>query len=547
VVVRATIADERRWHEHANGHWIDRFIDGYVREAAASVPSRLGLIDGDVRLTYGQLDDAIARVVGQLFELGVGKGDVVSWMLPNWHESYLVHHAVLRLGAVSNPIVPSSRHREVEYILARAESKVVVVPDVFRGYRYVEMINEVRARLPALRHVVVVRPVDAVPELSFEDLLRHSGREPTVDRSADDAVLLMFTSGTTARPKGVVHTHNTLDYENRSIIETFGLGEDDRVWMPSPVTHVTGLLYGLQLPAMLTNMVVLQDVWDAGAGLCLIAEHRCTFTVAATPFLHGLTHHPEVDSFDLDCLRIFACGGADVPPALVHEARRRLLCHVARVYGSTEFPTLSTTGPGDSPHKAAETDGHAISAATCRIVDPTDADVSAGVVGELLVKGPEALVGYLDPSDEQGAFTADGWFRTGDLAVSDADGYLTIRGRIKDIIVRGGENISATEIENLLFAHPLVSEIAIVAMPDPVLVERACAFVVPSAAGAPTLDQLVGFLHDSGVSKQKYPERLEIVSTLPKTQSGKVRKVALRERIRARMQGEEDARCAAQR
>lgn len=531
MVVLAKIAGERRRRDRGDGSWADRFVDAYVRDAAAQVPARIGVVDGAVQLTYSQLDNSIDRIAGRLAELGVAKGDVVSWLLPNWHESYLLHYAALRLGAVSNPIVPASRHREVEYVLARAQSKVVVIPGRFRGFSFPEMLGELRPRLPDLRHVVVARPGDRAADLSFDELLRHPGGALAVDRSPDDAVLLMFTSGTTAHPKGVIHTHNTFDYENRSLIKLFGLGEEDRIWMPSPVTHVTGMLYGLQLPAMLRTMVVLQDIWEAGAGLRLIAEHRCTFTVAATPFLHGLTHHPELDDFDLSCLKTFACGGADVPPALVREARRRLSCHVTRVYGSTEFPTLSATGPGDSPDKAAETDGHAIGAATYRIVDEQGSDVQSGATGELLVQGPEAMAGYQDPADDSGAYTADGWFRTGDLASHDVDGYLTIRGRIKDIIVRGGENISATEVESLLFEHPMVSEVAIVAMPDPVLVERACAFVVPAAEGVPTLADLTSFLQARRVSKQKYPERLEIVSELPKTQSGKVQKFRLRERI----------------
>jgi cyclohexanecarboxylate-CoA ligase len=541
MVVLANVAEERRQRERAAGTWADRFIDGYVNAAAVQVRSQVALVDGDVQLTYGQLDIAINSVAGRLLELGIDKGDVVSWQLPNWHESYMLHHAVIRLGAVSNPIVPTNRHREVEYILAQAKSKVVVIPETFRAFDYAEMINELRSGLPDLQHVVVARPVNSVPTLSFEHLRQHSGGVPTVDRSPDDAVLLMFTSGTTARPKGVVHTHNTLDYENRSIIEVYGLTEEDRVWMPSPVTHVTGMLYGLQLPAMLRNMVVLQDIWEPGVGLRLIADNRCTFTVAATPFLHGLTYHPQLDSFDISSLRVFACGGADVPPGLIREARRRLSCYVTRVYGSTEFPTLSTTGPNDFADKAADTDGHAIAAATYRLINGKDADVAVGAIGELLVRGPEALAGYQDPADEQGAFTDDGWFRTGDLATYDAEGYVTIRGRKKDIILRGGENISVTEVESLLFEHPMVTEIAIVAMPDPILVERACAFVVPSSVGVPTLVGFAEFLGAKGVSKQKFPERLEIVSELPKTQSGKVQKFRLREDVRAMVQKEQEA------
>ena len=529
----ADVAAGRRSQEREAGNWSDAFVDGHVRAAAQLAPAELAIVDGDVRLRYAELDAAIDSVGRALSGLGVGKGDAVSWQLPNWHEAYILHHAVMRIGAVSNPIVPIYRQRDVEYMLTQARSKVVVVPEVFRGFDYAAMISELRPMLPDLENVVIVRPTKPHGCLGFEELLGGTGSADEVDRSPDDAILLMFTSGTTARPKGVVHTHNTLDYENRSIIEVYGLTEDDRVFMPSPVTHVTGMLYGLQLPAMLRTTVVLQDVWEPLAALELISGERCTFTVAATPFLHGLTYYPKLDRFDLSALRVFGCGGADVPPALIREARVRLDCFVTRVYGSTEFPTLSTTGPNDPPDRGADTDGHAIAAAAYRIVDERTVDVAVGQLGELLVRGPEALAGYQHSADDVEAFTRDGWFRTGDLASSDHEGYVTIRGRKKDIILRGGENISVKEVEDLLFEHPMVSEIAIVAMPDPVLVERACAFVVPSAIGKPSVADFAEFLGAAGVAKQKFPERVEIVPELPKTQSGKVQKFVLRDEVRA--------------
>ena len=351
----------------------------------------------------------------------------------------------------------------------------------------------------------------------------------------------MFTSGTTADPKGVLHTHNTLDYENRSIIEVYGLGPDDVVFMPSPVTHITGLLYGLQLPAMLGTRVVLQDVWDPAAALRLIEAERCSFTVAATPFLHGLVHHPDLASFDVSSLRVFACGGADVPPALIRQAGEWLGGMATRVYGSTEFPTLSTSPPHAPQDKRTDTDGRVIGAAEYRIVDDADVDLPVGEVGELLARGPELFPRYLRDSDNDGAVTPDGWFHTGDLAVADAAGYVSIRGRKKDIVLRGGENISVTEVENLLFEHPAVREVAIVAMPDPVLTERACAFIVPESGPVPTLQDLAQFLLSKQLAKQKLPERLEIVAELPKTQSGKVQKFRLRELIRDKLAVTADA------
>jgi cyclohexanecarboxylate-CoA ligase len=545
-MVAVTVDAARRDAYRRAGHWLDRFVDSHVGQAAAARPEAVAVVDGRTVFTYADLDRLVGAAASGLRGLGIGSGDVVSWQLPNWHEALVLHHAVLRLGAVSNPIVPIYRGREVRYMLGEARSRVMVVPETFRGFGYAAMVQELQADLPDLEQVVVVRPMGHT-RLSFDALIAtgskaaglSAGEVECGSRSPDDPALLMFTSGTTADPKGVIHTHNTLDYENRSIIEVFGLGQGDVVFMASPVTHVTGLLYGLQLPAMLGVPVVLQDVWDADAALDLLQRHRCSFTVAATPFLHALVHHPHLPSHDLSALRVFGCGGADVPSALIRDAEERIGCRATRVYGSTEFPTLSTSPP-DAPlaHRAA-TDGRPIGGAEYRILDEDDRDLPAGSVGELLVRGPEQFVGYLRPVDEVGAVLPDGWFRTGDLAVADDEGQLAIRGRKKDIILRGGENISVTEVEDLLVRHPAVQEIAVVAMPDPVMVERACAFVVPTPGERPALADLATFLIDQDVAKQKIPERLVLVAELPKTQSGKVQKFRLREQARAFTNGGE--------
>ena len=530
--VEVPVSAERARREREEGRWLDRLVDGYASEAARLTPSAPAVIDGPVCLSYEDADRRICATAASLLDLGVARGEAVSWQLPNWHEAYVLHQAILRIGGVSNPIIPIYRQRELTYILGQAGSRVVVMPETFRGFSHADMLADIRPSLPALEHVVLCRPSGASGFADFADLAAGDRRPGPVERSPDDPMLLLFTSGTTALPKGAVHTHNTLDYENRSIIDVFGLTASDVVFMPSPVSHITGLLYGLQLPAMLGTAVVFQDVWDPGVALELIERHRCTFTVAATPFLHGVTYHPRLGSFDVSSMRVFACGGADVPPGLIRDARERLGCVASRIYGSTEFPTLSTCGPGDPAAKGATTDGRAIGAARCRVVDTDDRVLPPGEAGELLVTGPELFLGYLRHGDDLGSFTPDGWFRTGDMAVLDADGYLTIRGRKKDIVLRGGENISVAEVEDLLFDHPRISEIAIVAMPDPVMVERACAFIVPQGDTPPTLEDLAGYLGERGVAKQKIPERVEVVSELPKTLSGKVQKFRLRDAIR---------------
>jgi cyclohexanecarboxylate-CoA ligase len=456
---------------------------------------------------------------------------VVSWQLPNWVEAAVVHLAALRVGAISNPIVSIYRHAEAKFILRQAASKVVFVPTTFRGFDYPGMLAEIRAELPDLHAVVTVGGDEVGGDVGFSALIAQGRtRAPrAVEGSANDPALLLYTSGTTAAPKGAVHTHNTLDYEIRSLIDFFRLSHNDVVFMPSPVGHITGVLCGIQLPVMLGAAMVLLDVWEPGQALSLIAAHRCSFTVAATPFLHGLLHHPGLSTTDTSALRVFMCGGADVPPELIRSASAALDCTVVRAYGSTEYPTATGSNAHDSLDKRAGTDGRAMGAAQLRVVEASGSDAPAGVVGKVLVRGPELFVGYLDATLNDDAFSPGRWFRTGDLGRLDADGYLEITGRYKDIIIRGGENISVKEVEDHLLGHPKIAEVAVVATPDSVLGERVCAVVVPASGQTITLADLTEWLSAARFAKQKLPERLIVLDELPRTPAGKVQKFKLRE------------------
>jgi len=393
------------------------------------------------------------------------------------------------------------------------------------------MAARIREIAPELKHVIDVRSTGTQQGFSF-DVGAALSKQDVPAKKASDIAVLLYTSGTTSDPKGVLHSHNTLDYENRTILELYGLTESDVVFMPSPLAHITGVLYGLHLPLMLGATVVLQPVWEPLRALQLIHQYRCSFTVAATPFLHGLTHHPALADHDLSSLRVFACGGADVPPELILQAERSIGCLTTRVYGSTELPTLSAGGPGSPLEKRARTDGALLAMAEARIVDEEDRDLAPGTAGDLLVRAPELFLGYLDATLNQDSFTTGGWFRTGDIA-SIVDGWLTIHGRRKDIIIRGGENISAKEIEDLLFQHPNVADVAVIGMPDPILVERVCAYIVAKGK-PPVLEDIVAFLRTQRIANQKLPERLEVVAELPRTASGKIQKFKLRADIAAK-------------
>ncbi|MDW3214601.1 MAG: AMP-binding protein [Ilumatobacteraceae bacterium] len=499
-------------------------LGSYVATAASHAPDAPALVEGTRRITNAGLYSDVRRLVGGLRSIGVTRGDVVTLELPNWWETTVAIHATLRTGAAVNPVVPIYRDREVAFIVGQARPRVLLIPHRFRGFDYVAMCERVLRRDEHAPTVIVVRPEGPLPAgyLSFDELLA-SGEPDGADHGrVDDIALLLYTSGTTADPKGVLHDHRTLHHENVSIVDLFRLDGESIVFMGSPVTHITGFLYGVLLPPMLGTTAALLDIWDASTARDLIDRERCRFTVGATPFLAGLTSNYESDPGDCP-LTAFACGGADVPPDLVRRARDVLDATVVRVYGSSEFPTVSCTGPEGSAELAAETDGPPIGEITCRITDADDG------VGELEARGPERFLGYLDASLNADAFTTDGWVRTGDLAAIGPDGAITIHGRKKDIIIRGGENISVREVEEVLLDHPAVKDIAIVAMPDERMGERACAFVVAANDAVPTLPLLVAYLEQRGLARQKFPERVEIVDELPRTASGKVQKFVLRD------------------
>lgn len=505
------------------GIWLGETIDEPLRRGAAAYPDRLALVDRERRYSYRELWATIERAAGMLSERGVGRGDVVSFQLPNWAEAAVLQHAIGLLGAVGNPIIPIYRGHELGFILRQAESRVLVIPDMFRRFDYREMAAGLLDECKLLEHVLVVGEAGDGME-SFAEALAAAKPVKEPARDPGDVVLLLYTSGTEADPKGVLHSHETLTYECRSIIDLYRLGSEDSVFMPSPLTHITGLLYGLMLPFMLGTKVVLQDVWEPNAALDLIERESLTFTVGATPFLHGIVHSER----RTESLRVFGCGGADVPPALIVEARA-IGIHASRLYGSTECPTSTGTSIDEPGDRGATTDGAAIGADELRIIDEDGRPLPVGERGELQVRGPDLCLGYLDAALNQKAFTADGWFRTGDLAVVDESGYFRIAGRAKDVILRGGENLSAKEIEDLLFEHPDVDEIAIVGFPDTVLGERSCAVVV--SAKRLELTDLVDYLRSRSVANQKLPERLLQVERLPKTASGKVQKYRLREQV----------------
>jgi cyclohexanecarboxylate-CoA ligase len=430
-------------------------------------------------------------------------------------------------GAVASPLTPTLRHAEVAFVLEQTGAQLAVVPQSFRGFDHAAMLTDIGFN--GTTWLARTGELDAI--LSGE-----VAQEPTdVHVSVDDAALVLWTSGTTSQPKGVVHTHQSLRHEADSLGDAHAFGPDDRQLLPMPMTHVAGFTYGVLMPMCLGVSAVLMDVWEPGAALELVARERVSVMISTPVFVRSMIDHPDFAAADTSTVRLLSIGGAGVAPSTVREGAASFGgaggCWCKRTYGSTEYPTLTTGVLGDDPELQATNDGRLIGPAELRIVDPvTLTDVVDGRPGELWARGPEMFNGYLDPALDAEAFAPDGWFRTGDLATY-ANGYLTIVDRLKDIVIRGGENISAAEVEHALLSHPAVADCAVVAMPDPVMGERTCAFVIPRAGEVPTLAALAAHVAAQGLAPFKRPERLELRDALPRTPSGKVQKGPLRDEV----------------
>jgi cyclohexanecarboxylate-CoA ligase len=522
-----------RWRR--DGLWRGETIWAVFAATAGRAGAKAALVEDEVATSFTALAARAERLAGGLAGLGLGAGDVVSIQLPNWTETVVVLLACARLGAVANPILPAYRRRELAFILAEAGPRVLFVPGRYRDADHRALVGELRPELGFLEHVVVVRDAARAGEHAWDTLAAAPPLATAPPTDAGAIALLLYTSGTTAESKGVLHSHDTLLAEARSLGPAHGLTAADTVLMPSPLTHISGIAHALLAPVVFGTTAVLMERWDPGAALALIAARRVTYMVGAPTFLRDLLAHPALDRAATATLRLFSCGGADVEAALVREATARLGCVVKRVYGSTEFPTVTATGPDDPPERRVDGEGRPIGATEIRLVDDGGADVPSGHEGEILARGPECFLGYRNAALNADAFTADGWFRTGDLGTLDREGYLRITGRRKDIIIRKGENISARELEDLLVLHPAVAEVAVVALPDPARGEIACA-VLRARAGTrpPSLGELTDHLTAHGLSRRKLPERLELVEDFPRTASGKILKRALRERFGAR-------------
>jgi acyl-CoA synthetase len=526
-----------RYEEYRRlGYISDMTMSASVRRAARQWGSRPALVEADRQLTYHELLECVERVGAWLTDAGIGPGDVVCWQTPNWWEAHVLGLAVWHVGAVSSPIAPFYREHELRHVVEQVRPAVVVAAASFRGFAHAEAFDDLLADVGRSAIPKIVLRGFRSGWTAFEDVISHGRRAESAVTGADEPCLVLFTSGTTSKAKAAVHSSRTLLAETRQLADAWGLGWEDVAYMAAPLQHITGVLNAMTIPLLVGACAVIAERWDPERAVADMTRHRVTYSAGATVFLQELTESARDARIHLP-LRMFACGGAAVPRAVMERSEEQGI-PAARVYGMTELPTVTVMNRAYPFDMRSDTDGAVAPGVEVQVVDDRSVALPTGFAGELIVRGPERMLGYLDPVANQAALDDAGWFHTGDVGVLDGNGFVTITGRLKDVINRGGEKFSARDIEDLLAAHPAVRQAAVVAGPDPRFGEVPVAFIVLEGGGQASANELSGHLHATGLARQKTPVAWHFVDGLPMTPSGKVKKFQLAASIEATGRGD---------
>lgn len=519
---------------HAGGLW------PLIEKRAAATPDALFTVDErDRRTTFREYRDAALRCAAGLRAKGIGPESMVSWMLPTSWDSLVLVAGLARIGAVQNPILPIYRHKEVGFITRQAKSALLAVPGTWRGFDYLAMANEIAAERDGLEVMVVD---GSVPDGDPSSL----PPPPPEFGDADAPVRwLFYSSGTTADPKGARHTDRTLSAAARGMAGVLDLASDDRVAMVFPFTHVGGVVW-VYAGLMSGCSFIVVPVFDPSTTIDVLAKNGVTQATAGTAFHQAYLAEQRArrsagrDAALFPHVRSFPGGGAPKPPQLHYDLKNEMGAGIVSGYGMTECPILAMNSVHDTDDKLAETEGRACPPEVdLRVVKPDGSLAAPGEEGEFRVKAPQLCKGYLDSSLNEAAFDPDGYFRTGDLGYLDDDGYAVITGRLKDVIIRKGENISAKEVEDLLYTHEKIEDVAVVGLPDPETGERACAVIsLKTPSQTIGMDEMASFLKAKGLMIQKIPEQIEVIDVVPRNATGKILKHELRKKYEHTRRGE---------
>ncbi|HHE8437089.1 TPA: medium-chain fatty-acid--CoA ligase [Escherichia coli] len=537
--VTLTFNEQRRAAYRQQGLWGDASLADYWQQTARAMPDKIAVVDNHgASYTYSALDHAASCLANWMLAKGIESGDRIAFQLPGWCEFTVIYLACLKIGAVSVPLLPSWREAELVWVLNKCQAKMFFAPTLFKQTRPVDLILPLQNQLPQLQQLVGVdKLAPATSALSLSQIIADNTPLTTaITIHGDELAAVLFTSGTEGLPKGVMLTHNNILASERAYCARLNLTWQDVFMMPAPLGHATGFLHGVTAPFLIGARSVLLDIFTPDACLALLEQQRCTCMLGATPFVYDLLNLLEKQPADLSALRFFLCGGTTIPKKVARECQQRGI-KLLSVYGSTESSPHAVVNLDDPLSRFMHTDGYAAAGVEIKVVDDARKTLPPGCEGEEASRGPNVFMGYFDePELTARALDEEGWYYSGDLCCMDEAGYIKITGRKKDIIVRGGENISSREVEDILLQHPKIHDACVVAMPDERLGERSCAYVVLKAPHhSLSLEEVVAFFSRKRVAKYKYPEHIVVIEKLPRTASGKIQKFLLRKDIMRRL------------
>ncbi len=537
--VTLTFNEQRRAAYRQQGLWGDASLADYWQQTARAMPDKIAVVDNHgASYTYSALDHAASCLANWMLAKGIESGDRIAFQLPGWCEFTVIYLACLKIGAVSVPLLPSWREAELVWVLNKCQAKMFFAPTLFKQTRPVDLILPLQNQLPQLQQIVGVdKLAPATSSLSLSQIIADNTPLTTaITTHGDELAAVLFTSGTEGLPKGVMLTHNNILASERAYCARLNLTWQDVFMMPAPLGHATGFLHGVTAPFLIGARSVLLDIFTPDACLALLEQQRCTCMLGATPFVYDLLNLLEKQPADLSALRFFLCGGTTIPKKVARECQQRGI-KLLSVYGSTESSPHAVVNLDDPLSRFMHTDGYAAAGVEIKVVDDARKTLPPGCEGEEASRGPNVFMGYFDePELTARALDEEGWYYSGDLCRMDEAGYIKITGSKKDIIVRGGENISSREVEDILLQHPKIHDACVVAMPDERLGERSCAYVVLKAPHhSLSLEEVVAFFSRKRVAKYKYPEHIVVIEKLPRTASGKIQKFLLRKDIMRRL------------
>ncbi|EPZ9447392.1 medium-chain fatty-acid--CoA ligase [Shigella flexneri] len=537
--VTLTFNEQRRAAYRQQGLWGDASLADYWQQTARAMPDKIAVVDNHgASYTYSALDHAASCLANWMLAKGIESGDRIAFQLPGWCEFTVIYLACLKIGAVSVPLLPSWREAELVWVLNKCQAKMFFAPTLFKQTRPVDLILPLQNQLPQLQQIVGVdKLAPATSSLSLSQIITDNIPLTTaITTHGDELAAVLFTSGTEGLPKGVMLTHNNILASERAYCARLNLTWLDVFMMPAPLGHATGFLHGVTAPFLIGARSVLLDIFTPDACLALLEQQRCTCMLGATPFVYDLLNLLEKQPADLSALRFFLCGGTTIPKKVARECQQRSI-KLLSVYGSTESSPHAVVNLDNSLSRFMHTDGYAAAGVEIKVVDDARKTLPPGCEGEEASRGPNVFMGYFDePELTARALDEEGWYYSGDLCRMDEAGYIKITGRKKDIIVRGGENISSREVEDILLQHPKIHDACVVAMPDERLGERSCAYVVLKAPHhSLSLEEMAAFFSRKRVAKYKYPEHIVVIEKLPRTASDKIQKFLLRKDIIRRL------------